>query len=82
MALVGFDDIPIARYVAPSLTSVRVPIAQLGSRAAERLVRAVESDGLRVREHEILATELVVRDSSGAAVLAASGSRDEMPRET
>ncbi len=29
-ALVGFDDIPIARYTAPPLTSVRVSIAELG----------------------------------------------------
>ena len=32
VSLVGFDDIPIARYLSPPLTTVRVPIAELGRR--------------------------------------------------
>lgn len=33
LSLVGFDDIPAARYVRPALATVQVPIAQLGERA-------------------------------------------------
>ena len=33
VAVAGFDDIPIARYVAPALTTMRVHIADLGRRA-------------------------------------------------
>ena len=38
MAIVGFDDIPIARYVTPRLTTVTVAIAELGRRAIEVLL--------------------------------------------
>jgi LacI family transcriptional regulator len=66
VAVVGFDDVPIARYVSPPLTSVRIPIAELGARAVERLLHAVENGGEPERTHETLATELVVRASCGA----------------
>jgi len=67
IALAGFDDIPIARYMTPPLTSVRVSIADLGARAMTRLVplmgNAVTDDDWR---RETLATELIVRASCGA----------------
>ncbi len=73
MALAGFDDIPIARFITPPLTTVRVPIADLGSRATARLVHALEgSDGRKGRQ-EILATRLVVRSSCGASLPARAG---------
>ncbi len=66
IALAGFDDIPIARFITPPLTTVRVPIADLGSRATARLLRVLEgSDGRKGRQ-EILPTALVVRSSCGA----------------
>ncbi|HEY7729186.1 MAG TPA: LacI family DNA-binding transcriptional regulator, partial [Candidatus Eisenbacteria bacterium] len=63
IAVAGFDDIPIARYVSPPLTSVRIPIAALGALAVERLLAAFGEDGEPERTHETLATELVVRAS-------------------
>jgi LacI family transcriptional regulator len=68
MAVVGFDDIPIARYVSPPLTTVRVSIPELGSRAAARLLEALEQGPGRERVQELLPTELVVRRSCGAGV--------------
>jgi LacI family transcriptional regulator len=65
IAVAGFDDIPIARYTTPALTSVHVPIAELGERAAERLVESMVK-GSRRRRRELLATTLVVRQSCGA----------------
>src|SRR3546814_14065377 len=35
IAIAGFDDIPLARYVHPSLTTMRVDIAELGGRALQ-----------------------------------------------
>jgi LacI family transcriptional regulator len=65
MGVAGFDDIPIARYTSPALTSVHVPISELGSRATVRLVQAVTETSPR-RQRETLPTTLVVRQSCGA----------------
>ena len=59
MALAGFDDIPIARYVTPHLTTVSVDNAQLGRRAFDLLMSDQES-------HEVLPASLVIRDSTGS----------------
>ncbi|CAN5555871.1 LacI family DNA-binding transcriptional regulator [soil metagenome] len=66
MSVVGFDDIPIARYVTPSLTTVRVAIDVLGARAAALLFRAL-ADPLadHVAYREVVPAELVVRHSCG-----------------
>jgi LacI family transcriptional regulator len=63
IALAGFDDIPLARYVPPGLTTMRVDIAALGANAMRRLLASTEDtadDGLRL-------PQLVVRASSGGA---------------
>jgi LacI family transcriptional regulator, galactose operon repressor len=66
MAVAGFDDIPISRFLTPPLSSVRVPIQELGARAMEQLVRAVEGENRHERIDATLPTELVIRDSCGA----------------
>jgi LacI family transcriptional regulator len=66
MALAGFDDIPIARYVNPALTTVNVAIAELGRQAFEMVVESIEaprSGGHR----KTVPTTLVVRQSSGSS---------------
>ncbi len=64
VALAGFDDIPVAEYVTPALTSVHVPIHELGARAVETVLDAV-LDGSDAR-FTTLPTRLVVRESCGA----------------
>jgi LacI family transcriptional regulator len=61
IALAGFDDIPIARFVTPPLTTVSVDIAQLGRRAFELLISENE-------QHEILPATLVIRESCGSKI--------------
>ena len=63
-AVAGFDDIPIARHMTPPLSSVHVPIAELGERATENLIAAVSNPKYRAR-HEILRTTIVIRESCG-----------------
>jgi LacI family transcriptional regulator len=66
IAVAGFDDIPICRFLTPPLSSVRVAINELATRAMEQLVCAVEGENRHARIHETLATTLVIRDSCGA----------------
>ncbi|HEX7183321.1 MAG TPA: LacI family DNA-binding transcriptional regulator [Thermoanaerobaculia bacterium] len=66
IAVAGFDDIPIARFLTPPLTTVQVAIADLGALAIQRLLLAMEHGDSRERQHEILPTTLVVRGSCGA----------------
>ena len=65
IALAGFDDIPIARYVTPPLTTVNVAIAELGRRAFEHLEQRL-NDPMQDPETEVLPTTLVIRASCGA----------------
>ena len=67
VAVGGFDDIPIARYVTPALTSVHVDLTGLGERAVELLLMSIRGQGVRVPVHEVAPTELVVRRSCGAS---------------
>ncbi|HQT95587.1 MAG: hypothetical protein B7X11_00075 [Acidobacteria bacterium 37-65-4] len=66
ISLAGFDDIPISRFTAPPLSSVRVPIADLGGRAVARLFHAIASKNQHRRCHETLPTTLVERCSCAA----------------
>jgi LacI family transcriptional regulator len=67
IALAGFDDIPIARFVSPPLTTVRVRIADLGRCALERLVGLIEAPTADWPATPPLSCEIVVRNSSGSA---------------
>jgi LacI family transcriptional regulator len=75
IALAGFDDIPIARFVTPPLTTVRVRIADLGRRAFERLDELIVAGDDGAKTTERLDCDLVVRQSTGGhdAVSPASG---------
>jgi LacI family transcriptional regulator len=62
VALVGFDDIPIASAIEPALTTVRQPIRRMGSLAMETLLDLIEHPGSGPRRI-VLPTELVIRES-------------------
>ncbi|MGW8227235.1 MAG: LacI family DNA-binding transcriptional regulator [Anaerolineales bacterium] len=66
IALVGFDDVPIATYADPQLTTIRQPIARLGFNAVEILIDLIEN-GIRPNRRIIMDTELIIRDSCGAS---------------
>ncbi len=67
IAVAGFDDLSISRFISPPLTSVHVTIAELGARGIERLIHAIDTKNRHRRRHETLPTTLVVRSSCGAA---------------
>jgi LacI family transcriptional regulator len=71
VAVVGFDDVPIAALVRPALTTLRIEIAETGRRAMERLVAliasAAQADGAPDTACEIIRPRLVIRQSTTAS---------------
>ncbi|TDC17835.1 LacI family DNA-binding transcriptional regulator [Actinomadura bangladeshensis] len=63
VAVVGFDDAPVARQVRPRLTTVRQPAEDLGIRLAREL-RACEGRRASEGRGVVLATKLIVRESA------------------
>jgi DNA-binding LacI/PurR family transcriptional regulator len=63
VAVVGFEDSPIAASTSPPLSSVRQPTEEMGREMARLLVAAIAERQL-VPRTVILATELVIRESS------------------
>jgi len=65
VALAGFDDIPLARFVHPSLTTMRISIADLGERATSHLLQLID-DGAAMPPvpAATLVPTLVTRDST------------------
>ncbi|CAN5466811.1 DNA-binding transcriptional regulator CytR [soil metagenome] len=65
ISVVGFDDLQHAAFVVPSLTTVHLPLYQVGSVACERLIEKIRGKNEAVGE--VLSTHLVVRDSTAMA---------------
>ena len=65
VALVGFDDMDISRYLNPPLTTVRAPVERVGRTAADQLIRLIQ--GQTVEPLILLPTELVIRRSCGCS---------------
>jgi LacI family transcriptional regulator len=63
ISLVGFDDIPLATFTSPPLTSVRMSAGDVGSTAFEALFRLIGGERLEGDVYQV-PTKLVVRDST------------------
>ena len=64
VVVTGWDDVMAAKYARPALTTVRQPMRELGARAARALDERIT--GVRkATRHELLPTELVLRQSCG-----------------
>lgn len=66
VAIVGFDDIPTAQYLRPSLTTLRQPIDEIGERVVNMLLKLIRGEELAER-HILLAPTLIVRESCGGS---------------
>jgi LacI family transcriptional regulator len=71
LAIVGYNDIPLAGRLIPGLTTVHVPIHEFGSVAARMLLEQIET-GMLTPRRVVFAPQLVVRGSSVAGA-------DELP---
>jgi LacI family transcriptional regulator len=63
LAIVGFDDIPLALLVTPPLTTCHVPRYELGSRAMIMLLDYINGDPVEA-QHARIQTKLVIRASA------------------
>ena len=70
VSVVGFYDLPQSAHLWPSLTTVHLPLYEVGATACERLVERVHGTVDRVAE--VLPTHLVVRESTALAADVAS----------
>ncbi|MEN6394023.1 MAG: LacI family DNA-binding transcriptional regulator [Anaerolineaceae bacterium] len=66
IALVGFDDLPLATMPEPRLTTIRQPVYQFGVKAVEILLDLIEN-GIEPPRRIIMDTELIIRNSCGAS---------------
>lgn len=62
LSIIGFDNLEYAIHVRPALTTLEVPAAEMGSRAATYLVERLQ--GIRGRDFWELETKLIVRAST------------------
>jgi LacI family transcriptional regulator len=62
ISIIGFDDIPQASLIRPSLTTIRQPLEQMGRIAAQMLFEILRNPDHKYKRVE-LPTELIVRDS-------------------
>jgi len=65
LSVVGFDDLPIARWVGPPLTTVRQPLVEMAMAGAQLMLTLAAGERPLHRRLE-LATSLVVRQSTAA----------------
>ena len=63
VAVVGFDDMPLAAHVTPALTTVQQNAQMAGEGLVEGIVNLIKGESL---ESRMMAPRLVVRDSCGA----------------
>lgn len=66
LAIVGFDDTPLALHTAPPLTTVRQPMRVQGQIAAEMLLRRISEKDIGETEKRVLDCELIIRESTVA----------------
>jgi LacI family transcriptional regulator len=64
ISIVGFNDLSTVAPTAPSLTTLRLPVQEMGMMAAQRLLAQI-LDGAVFHEPVIMPVSLIARDSSG-----------------
>lgn len=65
VSIVGFDNVPLATYTSPPLTTVDQPTVEQGRQAASLLLERIEGSKLRERKEINLSCHLIIRQSTG-----------------
>jgi LacI family transcriptional regulator len=63
LSLVGFDDMPAAKFLTPPLTTIRQPLTLIGDKAALKLLNIIDGDPVPAQA-ELIVPELVVRGTT------------------
>ncbi|AQY52067.1 LacI family transcriptional regulator [Listeria weihenstephanensis] len=63
LSIVGFDDIELAEYMAPALTTIRQPIYDIGKTAAEYLLKATQNPTEKIANKK-MPLDLIIREST------------------
>jgi LacI family transcriptional regulator, galactose operon repressor len=63
LSVTGFDDVALASYTLPELTTVAQPVLEMGEQAVQHLLERIRNPGLEARR-TVLPTRLVVRSST------------------
>jgi len=64
VAIVGYNDIDVCGFVAPSLTSITIPMQKMGEESAKMLLALMNKKDIP-RQPLMMPTELVIRESCG-----------------
>ncbi|PIQ60915.1 MAG: LacI family transcriptional regulator [Bacteroidetes bacterium CG12_big_fil_rev_8_21_14_0_65_60_17] len=64
VALTGFDDVPSARFTVPPLSTVHVPVRELGARSIEVLMECIKTGQISRLPHQTMDVELRIRKST------------------
>jgi DNA-binding LacI/PurR family transcriptional regulator len=67
VSVMGFDDIAIAMYQVPSLTTIRQPLHRMGETGAQMLLKRIQNAHEDYLDQVLFEPELMVRESTGAA---------------
>jgi len=78
LSVVGYDDLPLARWVGPPLTTIRQPLTEMAEAAANLAVSMRHAPGGPVRRMD-LATSLVMRQSTAALARPLTDSTEFLP---
>jgi DNA-binding LacI/PurR family transcriptional regulator len=73
--VVGFDDLPVARFLSPPLSTVRAPIESVGREAIRQLVCLIRHEPAELLS--LMPIELVIRESCGCPVVPGRVRHDE-----
>ena len=77
-AVVGYDDLPIAAYACPPLTTIRTHAFEQGKLLAEAVIRLMDKERIGSRQ-DVLPLELIIRESCGAKIGGHSQSTSPQP---
>jgi LacI family transcriptional regulator len=77
VSVVGFDDLKHAGFITPALTTVHLPLYEVGALACEKLVERVHGSVDRVAE--TLPTHLIMRESTGIAATLSATAENSKP---